>query len=290
MTETRTYYRDLTPGQWIWADGANPHPFEVRHVEPRPAEGKIVVVLAGGYFDVAYADDYAGMATDEQIADAKAFYARESIAAGLERLAAAYRDSQMPLPTYRTLALHELVDTEAALRDAATVLGVEVKAGRQPGKLSLEWASAPWSEDGARVTLAMRADADEAPAGVEGSSAGTAGPGEEPAAAPAGLEKPAGAALDATRVDHDTAALLDAVRIEGAVARGVASLLSTGIHMARAADGLAPEELTCACKQAPCGLIDGARLDPGCTHHNAAAVRNMRQVHPASQCPQRDRS
>lgn len=214
---TTTLYRDLRPGTWIWADTGREHPEEVRHVEPRPTTGEVVVMLAGGYFDVAPAGDRAVVATADEVAAAKERQAREGIASGLERLADAYRDARMPLPSHNSMYLHEAATTEAALRGAAKVLGVEVKPARQPGSLVLEWESAPWSEDGARVTLTMRADVDETPAEVEGPSAGTAGPGEEPATAPVGEETPAGAAtLDQTRVDHDTAAIL------GAVARGVA--------------------------------------------------------------------
>jgi len=44
-------------------------------------------------------------------------------------------------------------------------------------------------------------------------------------------------------------------------------------------------EDTCPCGKAPCGLVDGNRVDPECTQHPIERAKTLRQVHHADACP-----
>lgn len=122
-----TTIADLTAGQHIWHDGAIR---EIRHVEPYTHNGKPrhLAILDGGRLLDKPAGDPVAVATDDDIAEARAAGRRTALANALHDLANSIVAEALPLPSY-SLDVNGYVGTRAELQRWAEHLGVDIRPG-----------------------------------------------------------------------------------------------------------------------------------------------------------------
>lgn len=68
---------------------------------------------------------------------------------------------------------------------------------------------------------------------------------------------------------------------ESGVGRGYIA----GAHICRSWSPPDPFVADCGCGQAPCGAVDGDKIDPDCPQHSLRSYKTIRSRHAAVDCP-----